>query len=111
MAREGGGDWSPNVIQRMAAGAVAGLLGQTTSYPLDIVRRRMQTGVSLGKGNKYSTVRGTFMHVLMNEGVRRGLYKGLSMNFIKGPIATSISFTTNDYARMFFTRSVLQTRN
>jgi len=111
VAREGGGEWSPNVFQRLAAGALAGLLGQTTSYPLDIVRRRMQTGVSLGKGNKYSTAIGTFTYVLRNEGVRRGLYKGLSMNFIKGPLATSISFTTFDYARIGISWTILQLRS
>jgi len=93
-------DMEPHVIERLVSGAVAGLIGQTSSYPLDICRRRMQTGVSLGKGNKYSTLSKTFLHVLRNEGIRRGLYKGLSMNFIKGPIATSISFTTFDYVNM-----------
>ena len=42
---------------------VAGLLGQAASYPLDIVRRRMQTSVQLGKGDKYSSVLGTLLTV------------------------------------------------
>jgi len=103
-ARRKGGDSThpmlPSPLERLAAGAVAGLLGQTASYPLDIVRRRMQTGKQLGKGNKYITVVGTLLTVYRNEGIYRGWYKGLSMNLIKGPIAVSIAYTVNDYVRI-----------
>lgn len=90
----------PSPLERLASGAVAGLLGQTASYPLDIVRRRMQTATQLGKGDKYNSVIGTLVTVYRNEGIFRGLYKGLSMNLIKGPVAVSIAYTTNDYVRL-----------
>ncbi|KAF1385884.1 hypothetical protein PFLUV_G00112400 [Perca fluviatilis] len=84
----------PYPHERLAFGACAGLIGQSASYPLDVVRRRMQTaGVT---GSSYSTILGTMREIVTQEGVVRGLYKGLSMNWIKGPIAVGMSLTTFD---------------
>lgn len=85
----------PNPIERMSWGAMAGLVGQSASYPLDIVRRRMQTAGLTGHATDYSTILGTVRSVLAEEGIR-GMYKGLSMNWVKGPLAVGISFSTFD---------------
>jgi solute carrier family 25 protein 42 len=78
--------------ETFVCGAVAGLIGQSLTYPLDIIRRRMQVHPL-----HYRDMRGTFKTILKNEGVVGGLFKGLSMNWIKGPISVGISFTTRDY--------------
>ncbi|XP_023217840.1 mitochondrial coenzyme A transporter SLC25A42-like [Centruroides sculpturatus] len=90
---------APNPAERMLCGAIAGLLGQSSSYPLDIVRRRMQTAQLTG--NTYYTISGTMISVVREEGLIGGLYKGLSMNWVKGPIAVGISFTTFDLTQRF----------
>ncbi|GMT28506.1 hypothetical protein PFISCL1PPCAC_19803 [Pristionchus fissidentatus] len=80
---------SPSAPFLMIFGATAGLIGQSCSYPLDIVRRRMQTGrVPNGMG-----VLALLSHIAREEGIR-ALYKGLSMNWLKGPISVGVSFTT-----------------
>ncbi|XP_075467266.1 mitochondrial coenzyme A transporter SLC25A42 isoform X2 [Ascaphus truei] len=94
MHAEHSGRTQPYPFERLLFGACAGLLGQSASYPLDVVRRRMQTaGVT---GHTYGSILGTIREVVAEEGLIRGLYKGLSMNWVKGPIAVGISFTTFD---------------
>ena len=81
--------------ERFVCGAIAGVCAQTASYPLDIVRRRMQTRTF------YRSIVGTLKHVRSKEGIIGGLYKGLSLNWIKGPVAVGISFTTFDLLTKF----------
>lgn len=84
---------SPSAPMIMLFGATAGLIGQSCSYPLDIVRRRMQTGrAPAGMG-----LLALLSHIAREEGIR-ALYKGLSMNWLKGPISVGVSFTTYNFS-------------
>lgn len=47
-------------------------------------------------GWSYTTILGTMRAIVTQEGIVCGLYKGLSMNWLKGPIAVGVSFTTFD---------------
>lgn len=85
-----------SLFGRFLAGGAAGLLAQGVTYPLDVVRRRMQVGRD---GTR--TMSETFRKVLAQEGLR-GLFKGISMNLVKGPIAVGISMTCNDYFKHIF---------
>lgn len=111
----------PSTIEKVQCGALSGLIAQSMTYPLEVTRRRMQTiGViptsgsdaavgMLGdaKGQNKSPVEFSkqvkqlpnLMQVVKDvwrEQGMNGFFKGLSMNWLKGPIAFSISFTTFD---------------
>uniref|UniRef100_UPI00358EFB64 mitochondrial coenzyme A transporter SLC25A42 isoform X1 n=2 Tax=Myxine glutinosa TaxID=7769 RepID=UPI00358EFB64 len=109
------GGLQPHPVERLIFGACAGVVGQSASYPLDVVRRRMQTsgtpksniasgghGIIVLVASTKKSARGTLLQVVQEEGVVRGLYKGLSMNWVKGPIAVGISFTTFDLLQIIF---------
>jgi len=110
-------------IERMKSGALSGLFAQTITYPLEVTRRRMQiigivatsgknTAVDVvGKVHGQNTgVQTSFRAILPDappsmcsiikelykeQGIR-GFFKGVTLNWFKGPIAFSISFTVFD---------------
>ena len=69
------------------------------------------TGIT-GNDHVYKSIVGTLRHVFVNEGLKGGLYKGLSMNWIKGPIAVGVSFATFDLLQRQLRRfSIFQLEN
>lgn len=88
--------------EKMLFGACAGVVGQTSSYPFDIVRRRMQTAIDT-HFPKLSVFQ-ALVKIAKEEGVVHGLYKGLMLNWIKGPIAVGVSFTSFDLVQTFLRR-------
>lgn len=68
----------PTPGEKLSAGAVAGLVGQSATYPLDIARRRMQVGGEMGAGGMLAVLR----RVVQQEGPA-ALFKGLSLNWFK----------------------------
>lgn len=52
---------------------------------------------------QYTTMRQTLRKVYIEEGIVRGFFKGVSMNWVKGPMATGISFASYDIIKNFLT--------
>ncbi|XP_053927817.1 solute carrier family 25 member 16 isoform X4 [Cuculus canorus] len=63
-------------------------------YPLDVTRRRMQLGAVLPDSEKCLTMVQTLKYVYQQHGVRRGLYRGLSLNYIRCIPSQAVAFTT-----------------
>jgi len=110
-------------IERMQCGALSGLFAQTITYPLEVTRRRMQTIGIVATSGKDAAVdvvgKGYSRNPAMENAIRvvtpdhppsmsiivkelyqeqglRGFFKGVTLNWFKGPIAFSISFTCFD---------------
>ncbi|CAF3514707.1 unnamed protein product [Rotaria sordida] len=100
-----------NKTERMIFGAVAGLVGQTASYPFDVIRRRLQTAAVIRPDESSLRALATTRKIIREEGIRRGLYKGVTMNWLKGPISVGVSFMTFDTLLRLIRRSSLFPQN
>lgn len=83
----------------LLCGGVAGAIAQTISYPLDVARRRMQLGTVLADSEKCTTIKNTLMYVYRTYGIKKGLYRGLSLNYIRCVPSQAIAFTTYEFMK------------
>lgn len=106
-ASAAGETWDPDapgaaqmpVTTRLLFGGLAGLFAQSMTYPLDIVRRRIQV---LGSAGGYVSPWKALLDIARTEGLRGGLYKGVTMNWVKGPFSVAVSFFVNDSVKAYF---------
>ncbi|XP_051684959.1 mitochondrial adenyl nucleotide antiporter SLC25A23 isoform X2 [Oryctolagus cuniculus] len=81
---------NPGILVLLACGTVSSTCGQIASYPLALVRTRMQAQASVEGAPQHSML-GLLRHILAQEGVW-GLYRGIAPNFMKVVPAVSISY-------------------
>ncbi|XP_057957836.1 mitochondrial carrier protein CoAc1 isoform X4 [Malania oleifera] len=87
-----------SIVMRLSCGALAGLFGQTFTYPLDVVRRQMQVEnlMPSTQGNvRYRNTIDGLVTIVRNHGWRQ-LFAGLSINYIKIVPSVAIGFTAYD---------------
>lgn len=82
------------VLVSLASGSVSGVASSTVTFPLDLVRRRMQLEGAAGRARVYKTgALGTFKHIVRSEGFR-GLYRGIIPEYYKVVPGIGIAFMT-----------------
>ncbi|XP_028917865.1 calcium-binding mitochondrial carrier protein SCaMC-1 [Ornithorhynchus anatinus] len=81
---------NPGVLVLLGCGTMSSTCGQLASYPLALVRTRMQAQAMMEGAPQLNMV-GLFQRIIRKEGVL-GLYRGITPNFMKVLPAVSISY-------------------
>lgn len=92
-----------SIMMRLSCGALAGLFGQTFTYPLDVVRRQMQVENlrhSVQGNARYRNTWEGLTAIVSNQGWRQ-LFAGLNINYIKIVPSVAIGFTAYDMMKFW----------
>uniref|UniRef100_A0A8C7ZRD4 Solute carrier family 25 member 24 n=1 Tax=Oryzias sinensis TaxID=183150 RepID=A0A8C7ZRD4_9TELE len=88
---------NPGVLVLLGCGTISSTCGQLSSYPLALVRTRMQAQASLGSSEQVSMT-GLLKTIVAKDGLF-GLYRGILPNFMKVIPAVSISYVVYEYMK------------
>ena len=96
-------DERPSFLVLVGCGTVSSSLGQLCSYPLALIRTRLQAQTVVTNNQqqqidrpRHQTMTSIFRRIIETEGVA-GLYRGITPNFVKVLPAVSISYVTYEY--------------
>ncbi|KAH7030893.1 mitochondrial carrier domain-containing protein [Microdochium trichocladiopsis] len=84
----------------LTAGGVSGAVAQTISYPLEVIRRRMQVGGAVGDGHRLRI--GETANMIFRERGFAGFFVGLSIGYVKVVPLAAVSFYTYERLKTFF---------
>eukprot|EP00850_Spirogloea_muscicola_P022359 SM000290S10893 [mRNA] locus=s290:79130:81240:+ [translate_table: standard] len=90
---------TPPFLVSLGCGSVAAICSSTATFPLDLVRRRMQLEGAAGRANVYKPGIGTmFTHIVRTEGWL-ALYRGIVPEYYKVVPGVSIAFMTYEFMK------------
>ncbi|XP_047333717.1 mitochondrial carrier protein CoAc2 [Impatiens glandulifera] len=96
-------DQKKDLKVKLVCGSIAGLLGQTFTYPLDVVRRQMQVEQLSASSSNSEHLKGTMdglIKIVQRQGWKQ-LFSGLSLNYLKVVPSVAIGFTTYDVMKAY----------
>ncbi|XP_061379147.1 solute carrier family 25 member 16-like [Danaus plexippus] len=80
---------------KLVCGGLAGAVAQSVSYPLDVTRRRMQLAHMTPDTAKFGTgMIKTLTLIYRENGIVKGLYRGMTVNYIRAIPMVATSFST-----------------
>lgn len=88
-------DQDPNVFVLLACGTTSSTCGQLASYPLALIRTRLQADAK-----SKNTMTSIFTKIMREDGPT-GLYRGIAPNFLKVAPAVSISYVVYENVRKY----------
>lgn len=89
----------PGVFVLLACGTASSTCGQLASYPLSLVRTKLQAQARTRDASSGDNMISVFKKIFREDGPR-GLYRGLAPNFMKVVPAVSISYVVYEHLRM-----------
>ncbi|CAG9863572.1 unnamed protein product [Phyllotreta striolata] len=89
-----------SVPAKLACGGLAGAAAQSVSYPLDVTRRRMQLAMMNPDTRHYADgMFSTLRKIYAEHGIVRGLYRGMSINYMRAIPMVAVSFSAYELCK------------
>ncbi|KAH8361953.1 hypothetical protein KR200_012160, partial [Drosophila serrata] len=88
-----------SILPKVINGGIAGIIGVSCVYPLDLVKTRLQNQAIGPNGERmYSSIADCFRKTIASEGFF-GMYRGSTVNILLVTPEKAIKLTANDYFR------------
>ncbi|CAI9571489.1 unnamed protein product [Staurois parvus] len=84
-------------LKNLLCGSGAGVISKTVTYPLDLIKKRLQVGgfeqarAAFGEVRTYQGLRDCVCRIHLEESFR-GFFKGLSPSLLKAAVSTGLTF-------------------
>lgn len=88
------------VPAKLICGGLAGAVAQSVSYPLDVTRRRMQLAMMNPSTHHFANgMFSTLYRIYTDNGIVKGLYRGMSINYMRAIPMVAVSFSTYEVSK------------